>query len=174
MKKFIVLIALMIMPISISANVLCGDGTTSEKCSACDRGCCSHHGGCVGPIEEKVSEHNNNEPVINEPVIPEPAPEVIAPAVEVSVATNKKTITKTVTKDDQVVSEESSVEVSEEISTEVQSREEMPKEEKSSEDDDSDIFVGLAALYVALGIIASVFLIPFFIIKNAINKKKLN
>ena len=178
MKKLMVLFVLILMPISIKANVLCGDGTTSEKCSVCGHGCCSYHGGCVGPIEEKEEEPTINEPVINEPVVSEPEPEVIAPVVEPPVITNNKTITKQVIKEEPVVLEDNSIEVSEEISEEVQSQEviskEEPtsKEEKSSENDDTAIFWGLAFLYVVLGTIASAILIPFFIIRNVILKKK--
>ena len=177
------LFILLLLPIVINANVLCGDGTTSDKCSVCGHGCCSHHGGCVGPIED---DQQNNP---TEPVVPESEPTVIEPVVsepinEAPTVNNETPTTKKAVKQEPVVTKETSTEVSNEVSeeeilTEEISSEELSKEEKismedksSEEDDDSALFIGFTFLYIVLGTIASAFLIPFFIIKNIKNKKK--
>ena len=50
MKKRIMLILLLVVvlfPITVRANIVCNDGTTSPSCADCHQGCCSHHGGCA-------------------------------------------------------------------------------------------------------------------------------
>ena len=50
MKKRIMLILLLVVvlfPITVRANIVCNDGTTSPSCADCHQGCCSHHSGCA-------------------------------------------------------------------------------------------------------------------------------
>lgn len=44
--KVLPLILLLLLPISVNANIMCNDGTISPTCTTCGSGCCSHHGGC--------------------------------------------------------------------------------------------------------------------------------
>ena len=49
MKKayFLIILAIILIPISVKANIRCIDGTYSPSCKDCHSGCCSHHGGCA-------------------------------------------------------------------------------------------------------------------------------
>ena len=57
---FIVVIGLFIMfiPIVVKANIVCNDGTISDSCQDCHRGCCSHHGGCSNSSSSSNSSGN--------------------------------------------------------------------------------------------------------------------
>lgn len=46
---------MLLIPISIKANVMCNDRTYSSSCQSCSRGCCSGHGGCT---KNNNSQHN--------------------------------------------------------------------------------------------------------------------
>ena len=50
MKKImkIILIIFLLSPMVVNANIICNDGSISDSCLDCHRGCCSHHGGCSG------------------------------------------------------------------------------------------------------------------------------
>lgn len=48
MKNIIITIfLLLIIPITVSANIICNDGTESSTCQECHTGCCSGHNGCT-------------------------------------------------------------------------------------------------------------------------------
>jgi len=53
----IIVIIILLVPISVSANIMCKDGTTSPSCLDCHRGCCSHHGGCAS---KSITSSNGN------------------------------------------------------------------------------------------------------------------
>lgn len=82
MKKYLMFLLFFFavaFPISVSANIVCNDGSISTTCGDCHRGCCSHHGGCSSrstdeidsestskinehsKIENKIIESNNND-----------------------------------------------------------------------------------------------------------------
>ena len=42
----IIVIVILSFPIIVRANIVCNDGTISDSCQDCHRGCCSSHGGC--------------------------------------------------------------------------------------------------------------------------------
>ena len=44
---YLILLFALIIPINVSANIMCNDGSVSKSCQDCHRGCCSHHGGCA-------------------------------------------------------------------------------------------------------------------------------
>ena len=58
MKKVFIIIVLLLLPITINANIICNDGTESKTCETCHQGCCSHHDGCL-------EENNNTYPQSN-------------------------------------------------------------------------------------------------------------
>lgn len=60
-KKMIILviILLLIFPISINANIICNDGTISNSCQDCHKGCCSRHGGCTNNPNSKSNNKKN-------------------------------------------------------------------------------------------------------------------
>ncbi len=45
-KSILYLFLFILFPISVNANIICNDGTVSDTCYDCHRGCCSKHGGC--------------------------------------------------------------------------------------------------------------------------------
>jgi len=47
MKRIIILILLLSIPIVAKANIVCNDGTESPTCLDCHTGCCSGHKGCA-------------------------------------------------------------------------------------------------------------------------------
>lgn len=58
----LVLIFFLNFPISIKANIMCHDGTSSPTCSDCHQGCCSYHGGCAtnNSNDNDNSDYGNN------------------------------------------------------------------------------------------------------------------
>lgn len=44
MKKFLIIILLLIFPLPVNAGIICNDGWESS-CEVSGPGCCSHHGG---------------------------------------------------------------------------------------------------------------------------------
>lgn len=55
----ILFIILLILPMSVSANIICNDGTISPSCQDCHRGCCSRHGGCSNSLASDNSNYNS-------------------------------------------------------------------------------------------------------------------
>ena len=53
MKKFLIIILLLIFPLPVNAGIICNDGWESS-CIVSGPGCCSHHGGV-----DSGSEHQN-------------------------------------------------------------------------------------------------------------------
>jgi len=62
MKKYVCLLVmvLLLMPITVSANIICNDGTVSPSCTDCHRGCCSRHGGCSTSTSSDSTNAGNN------------------------------------------------------------------------------------------------------------------
>lgn len=62
MKKYVCLLVmvLLLMPITVSANIICNDGTVSPSCTDCHRGCCSRHGGCSASTSNDSTNTGNN------------------------------------------------------------------------------------------------------------------
>lgn len=60
MKKYVVLVLILICMIcympNVKANIICNDGSVSNTCTDCHKGCCSKHGGCTvgGPTTDDV------------------------------------------------------------------------------------------------------------------------
>lgn len=55
---------LLIIPISVNANIICNDGTESPTCLDCHTGCCSKHNGCTNNVNHYSSKEiikNNND-----------------------------------------------------------------------------------------------------------------
>lgn len=61
-KMFLLIILLMmiLLPVSVRANIVCNDGTVSPSCGDCHRGCCSHHGGCSSNVSSNSNSNSNN------------------------------------------------------------------------------------------------------------------
>ena len=61
--KILPLILLLLLPISVNANIICNDGTISPTCTTCRAGCCSYHGGCSNnqQYEEFTDSYNYSE-----------------------------------------------------------------------------------------------------------------
>lgn len=43
----VLLLFVFLIPVNVSANIMCNDGTMSPSCKVCSQGCCSWHGGCA-------------------------------------------------------------------------------------------------------------------------------
>ena len=65
-KSFLILI--LFIPLTVNANIMCNDGTTSPSCADCHRGCCSQHGGCASggsPSSSSNRNYSNNNSISN-------------------------------------------------------------------------------------------------------------
>lgn len=51
-------ILILLFPILVNANIVCKDGTISDSCVDCHRGCCSHHVGCSNNTSSSTSTSN--------------------------------------------------------------------------------------------------------------------
>ena len=58
---FFILLMMILLPISVRANIVCNDGTVSPSCGDCHRGCCSHHGGCSSSGSSNTNSNSNNQ-----------------------------------------------------------------------------------------------------------------
>jgi hypothetical protein len=80
------LILLHSIPVIEAGSLVCADGSVSPSCSACNKGCCSRHGGC-GYVRSSSVQHRSvpsyKAPVYKAPPAP-PAASVPAPAPEPS------------------------------------------------------------------------------------------
>ena len=59
MKKIILIICLVLVcsfTTTVNANIICNDGTVSNTCMDCHKGCCSKHDGCTpgGPTTDST------------------------------------------------------------------------------------------------------------------------
>lgn len=60
MKKIIITaFILFIIPITVSANIICNDGTESPTCQNCHTGCCSGHHGCIDNPNNNSHKNSN-------------------------------------------------------------------------------------------------------------------
>ena len=64
-SKLKLVIVLLLIPLTVYANIECNDGTISPSCSDCHTGCCSRHGGCTDNPNSSSNENiildDNNE-----------------------------------------------------------------------------------------------------------------
>ena len=92
-KKCLLLSILLLLPLSVKANIICNDGTTSATCTDCHTGCCSRHGGCTDSpnngggggysqsndgYQQQNNYYSEPQPVVPvTPVAPDPVPEPV-------------------------------------------------------------------------------------------------
>ncbi len=69
---------------NVKANIICNDGTVSNSCQDCHRGCCSSHGGCSSGYSGS-SNSNNNSSVSSYPSVSS----YVAPVIRLKSGNNK-------------------------------------------------------------------------------------